>query len=79
MTALAPADAEILAFERTRFRYPALKADAILRRFSVSETRYYQRLTALTQTPEALAYDPELVQRLERIRRDRAAQRGATA
>lgn len=38
-------------------------------------TRYYQVLNALIDTPEALAFDSLTVNRLRRLRDERAAQR----
>jgi hypothetical protein len=75
---LSAADMEILAFERTPFRGKSGRKDAaILDRFGDMPTRYYQRLHAVAAKPAALAYDPELVNRLNRLRDARAAQRSA--
>lgn len=75
---LSAADMEILAFERTRFPGGSGRKDAaILDRFGDMPTRYYQRLQGITARPAALAYDPELVHRLNRLRDARAAQRSA--
>jgi hypothetical protein len=66
---LTPADMELLAFERIQFPHRAMgrKDAAILERFNDLPTRYYQRLHAVLAKPAALAYDPELVNRLQRL------------
>ena len=40
-------------------------------RFGVSAARYHQLLNRLIDRPEALEYDPTLVQRLRRLRETR--------
>lgn len=65
---LAAADLEVLAFERTPWRYPGAKAEAIRIRFGVTDTRYYQRLNSIIDQPGAVAYDAQLVNRLLRRR-----------
>lgn len=77
--ALTAADMEVLAFERERFRYAGAKEAAVLTRFGDTPTRYYQRVDALLDHPAALAYDPELVNRLRRGRDQRRAARSAAA
>lgn len=76
---LSAADMEILAFERTRFPGGSGRKDAaILDRFGDMPTRYYQRLHAIAAKPAALAYDPELVHRLNRLRDAREAARSSS-
>jgi hypothetical protein len=58
----------ILEFERTWWRQPGAKEQAIRDTFEVSPTRYYQMLNALLDLPQALAYDAVLVNRLLRLR-----------
>lgn len=67
-TPLSAAAMEILAFERTPWRYPGAKATAIRTRFGIDDTRYYQRLNTVIDQPAAETYDPELVRRLRRVR-----------
>jgi hypothetical protein len=43
----------------------------------MSATRYYQVLNALIDQPEALAFDPMLVKRLQRMRAARQRARSA--
>jgi hypothetical protein len=58
----------ILEFERQWWRQPGAKEQAIRDNFEMSSTRYYQTLNALLDLPEALTYDPSLVNRLQRLR-----------
>jgi Protein of unknown function (DUF3263) len=68
---------DILDFERQSPRATVPKQLAIRRRFGVSPARYYQSLFRLIDRPEALQYDPMLVQRLRRLREARRATRFA--
>jgi hypothetical protein len=65
----------ILDFERRWFRQAGAKEQAIRDSFQVSPTRYYQQLNALIDLPEALTYDPQLVNRLLRLRASAARTR----
>lgn len=77
MADLTDRDREILDFERHWWRYPAAKETAILEKFEMTATRYYQVLNVLIDQPTATAYDGQLVGRLRRIRDARRAQRSA--
>jgi uncharacterized protein DUF3263 len=66
--ALSVVQRAILDFERHWWRRPGAKEQAIRDSFEMSPTRYYQTLNALLDLPEALAYDPALVNRLQRLR-----------
>ncbi len=68
---------EILDFERTWGRGAAGKGTAVRERFGLSPARYYQLLNRLIDHPEAVQYDPMLVQRLRRVREDRRRRRFA--
>ncbi|MBB3041248.1 DUF3263 domain-containing protein [Nocardioides soli] len=68
---------EILTFEQQWWRYPAAKETAVRDLFGMSMTRYYQLLNRLIDHPAALAHDPLLVRRLQRLRAARAHQRSA--
>ena len=72
---LTARDLEMLEFERLTWRYPGAKETAILERFEMSATRYYQVLLDLIDRPAAEAHDPQLVRRLRRLRDARARQR----
>lgn len=74
---LTELDADVLDFERHWWKYGGAKESAIRDRFDCSSTRHYQRLNALIDRPEALAYDPLLVRRLQRLRDARARHRSA--
>lgn len=61
-------DEAILAFERQWWKHPGAKEEAIRAEFALSAARYYQLLGALIDSPLALARDPMLVKRLQRMR-----------
>jgi hypothetical protein len=69
--ALTDRDREMLAFERQWWRHAGSKEQAIKERFGMSPTRYYQILNALLDVPAALAFDPLVVGRLQRLRATR--------
>jgi uncharacterized protein DUF3263 len=68
MAALSERDMRILAFERSWWRQPGAKEQAIADTLGLSATRYYQLLNELIDRPEALRFDPVLVKRLRRQR-----------
>jgi len=68
---------EILDFERSWGKVSVRKELAVRTRFGVSPARYYQLLNRLIDQPEALEYDPMLVQRLRRLRESRRRRRFA--
>lgn len=74
---LSERDLEILAFERTWWKFQGAKEGAIREKFAMSPTRYYQVVNALIDRPEALEVDPMLVRRLRRLRTARQQQRSA--
>ena len=65
-------DEAILAFERQWWRHVGAKEEAIRSTFSLSAARYYQILGTLVDSPLALAHDPMLIKRLQRMRTLRA-------
>jgi hypothetical protein len=71
---LTERDKAILDFERSWWSEPGVKESAIRERFELSPTRYYQVLSELLGSAEAMAYDPLVVRRLHR---QRAARRRA--
>lgn len=73
---LTPTDLAILDLERSWFRYPGRKEQAI-RDLGMTPTDYYVRLSRLLDTPAALTHDPLLVRRLQRLRSARARARSA--
>lgn len=73
---LTDTERDMLAFERLWWRRPGAKERAIQERFGLSAIRYYQRLNTLLDRPAALAVDPVLVRRLQRLRADRDPFRG---
>jgi hypothetical protein len=68
-------DRAILDFEREWWQHPGAKEDAIRQTFGLSPARYYQVLGKLMDSEAALAYDPMLVKRLQRVREDRRTSR----
>jgi hypothetical protein len=73
--ALGPRDEAVLAFERRWWSEPGAKEQAIRAEFGLSAARYYQVLGALLDSPLALAHDPMLVKRLQRMRDARSLAR----
>ncbi|WP_309649905.1 DUF3263 domain-containing protein [Nocardioides sp.] len=70
-------DHAVLAFERRWWKYAGAKETAVREEFGLGMTRYYQRLNWIIDQPEALQVDPMVVRRLQRLREQRAAARGA--
>ncbi|CAM00851.1 DUF3263 domain-containing protein [Saccharopolyspora erythraea] len=70
-------DHAILAFENEWWHHAGNKERVIQERFGISPTRYYQRLNRLLDRPEALAQQPTLVKRLQRLREERDQRRAA--
>ncbi len=70
-------DQRILEFVRQWWKFAGAKEQAIREQFDMSATRYYQVLNALIDQPEALAFDPMLVKRLQRMRAARQRARSA--
>lgn len=59
---------QILALEQQFFRTAGAKEEQI-KQMGLTPVRYYQLLVALIATPEAMAADPVLVKRLQRLSR----------
>ncbi|PFG20526.1 DUF3263 domain-containing protein [Serinibacter salmoneus] len=74
---LSELEADVLEFERGWWRFAGAKESAIIERFGMSATRYYQVLNTLIDSPAALAADPMLVKRLRRMRAGRHEARSA--
>lgn len=64
-------DLAVLDFAGRAPRSLGAREDAIRTELGLSPFRYYQRLNALIDSPEALAERPQLVRRLQRIRDQR--------
>ena len=65
---LDDASLAILTFETTAPRSVGAKEEAIRRELGMAPIRYYQRLNILLDNSEALAAEPQLVRRLQRLR-----------
>lgn len=78
---LTPRERAILDFERTWWALEGPKERAIRELFDLSPGRYYQLLSELLESGEALEYDPLVVRRLRRLRdrRRRARWQGRPA
>jgi hypothetical protein len=50
------------------YKHPGAKEDAIRKTFGIGYTRYYQVVNSLLDNPAALAYNPQVVNRLTRVR-----------
>lgn len=68
---------DLLDFERGSWKLQMPKERAIRERFGFSATRYHQLLNRAIEQPAALAYDPMLVRRLQRVREARRQRRVA--
>ncbi|WVX88599.1 helix-turn-helix DNA binding domain protein [Gordonia phage CheeseTouch] len=51
-----------------RWNYPGSLEQRVREEFGISVTRFWQRVSQLCDTQEALAYDPIVVNRLRRLR-----------
>jgi len=76
---LSELDLHVLAFEHDRARHDRTKEAEIRIEFDMSPARYYQVLDRVIDSPAALAHDPQLVGRLQRLRRARTRARAARA
>lgn len=74
---LPDCDRLILDFEREWAARNGDKDEAIRSQLGFSTARYYQMLSAVLASPAALAYDPMLVKRLQRLRDERVGARAA--
>ena len=72
---LTERDKAIINFERTWWAEPGTKETAIRDRFELSGTRYYEILSELLDSPEAMEADPLVIRRLRRERDRRRRQR----
>jgi len=77
MAALSERDMRLLAFERSWWRQPGAKEQAISDLLGLTVIRYYQLLNELIDRPEAFGFDPVLVKRLRRQRARRQRMRTA--
>jgi hypothetical protein len=74
---LTDADKALLDFAGRWYRLPGAQAEALATELGLSETAYWRKVNDLLDRPEALAYAPTTVKRLQRIRADRLAARSA--
>jgi len=74
---LSELDKRVLAFEHDRAQHDRTKEADIRVEFDMSPARYYQVLNRVIDQPAALAFDPQLVGRLQRLRHARTRARAA--
>lgn len=72
---LTEREREILAIEKQWWQYAGAKEAVVRDRLDVTMTRYCQLLNALIDTDRAMAAEPILVKRLQRIRAARQRSR----
>jgi hypothetical protein len=65
----------MLEFERTHWTFDDPKPAAIRARFQCSVDEYYSELNDLLEQPAAMAHDPLVVRRLQRLRLRRRRER----
>lgn len=75
--ALTTTEKQILALEEGWYKYAGAKDAQITEILHMSPTRYYQILNELIDRPEALAWSPLVVKRLQRLREARRQQRSS--
>lgn len=75
MADLTNLERELLDFAGLTWRSAGNRDQAIRTQFGLSATRYEQLLLGLLDRPDALAYAPSTVNRLRRLRDQRAAAR----
>lgn len=68
----------MLRLEAGWFKYAGAKDQQINQLFHLTPTKYYAQLNQLIDRPEALAWDPMTVKRLQRLREARRQQRSST-
>ncbi|TFC96285.1 MULTISPECIES: DUF3263 domain-containing protein [Cryobacterium] len=73
--ALTVRDQSMLAFERRWWKHAGAKEQAIRAEFGLSAARYYQILGVVIDSRLAVAHDPMLVKRLQRMRDARSRAR----
>lgn len=72
---LTDGERAVLALEREWWQRRGSKEQAVRDRFDLTATAYYALLNRLIDRPEALAAEPVVVNRLRRLRQERAERR----
>jgi hypothetical protein len=60
-------DIELLDFEELHPGHSGVKAEAIRETFGLTSARYYARLRRLTREQDAVAHNPQLCARIQRL------------
>jgi hypothetical protein len=76
---LTDLERSLLDFASQTWRSRGLQEQAIRDLFDMSATRYHQLVHGLLDRPEALAFAPTTVRRLQRLRDRRASERSAAS
>lgn len=77
MADLTDDDKALLDFAAKWWRTAGAQHGAIIAELGLTPTRYFQRLNQLLDDPAALAHNPTLVRRLQRVRSQRDLKRAA--
>ena len=75
MTTLTDRQRQLLTFERQWWKHGEGRTHTVRELFDCSPVQYHRELDEILDLPEALAYDPLLVKRLQRRRVAREAAR----
>lgn len=75
---LSDRERDVLDFEALVWKYAGAKEAEIRERFGWSSVQHSQVVQALLERPDALAYAPMTVRRLQRLRDARRMQRSAS-
>ena len=67
---LSDTDLAVLRFAARAPRSIGAREDAVRSELGMQPIRYYQHLNRLLDSPDALAAEPQLVRRLQRLRDD---------
>ena len=72
---LNDSDKAILDFAARWYRFPGAQEQAMRDELGLSATTYWRKVNDLLDRPEALAYAPSTVKRLQRVRAERLRSR----
>jgi len=75
MAPLTDSDRAILDFAARWYRYPGAQDQAMRDELGIGPTTYWRKANDLIDRPEALAYAPSTVKRLQRVRAERLRSR----
>lgn len=70
---LTRAESRLLDFESAHPRHDGAKEEALARELEMAPARYYQLLSRLISRADAVAYDPLLIHRVQRMWTEKSA------